>query len=77
MPPAICHLLRHEPLFFSYFLLSLFVLYLGLQFLATLSSTSSITAAVMLASLHPGLKIKIQYYCTLYSTLKDTKANHL
>ena len=63
--PTICHLLRHEPLFFIYFFfLSLFVLSLGLQFLAILSSTSYITAAFMLASLHPGLIKKIQYYCT-------------
>ena len=69
--PTICHLLHHEPLFFIYFFfLSLFVLSLGLQFLAILSSTSYITAAFMLAPEHPGLEIKILHHCTLYSTLQ-------
>ena len=58
-----CHFLHRESLrFFSYFfLLSLFVLSLGLQVLVLLSSTSYVTAAFMLASGHPGLEIKILY----------------
>ena len=34
-----------------------------------LSSTSYITAAFTLASGHPGLQIKIWYYCTLYNSV--------
>ena len=48
----------------------LFILCLGLQFLVLLSSTIYITTAFMLASRHPGLEIKILYYCTLYSTVQ-------
>ena len=47
---------------------SLFILSLCLQFLAHLCSTSYITTAFTLAFRHPGLEIKILYYCTLYST---------
>ena len=35
---------------------------------STVVPTSYITAAFTLASGHPGLEIKILYYCTLYST---------
>ena len=42
----------------------------AVQQLALLSSTSYITAAFTLASGHPGLEIKILYYCTLYSTVQ-------
>ena len=44
--------------------------------LALLSSTSYITAAFMLASGHPGLEIKILYYCTLYSTVHKSTQKH-
>ena len=37
----------------------------------------SLTPAFMLASRHPGLEIKILYYCTVYSTVKYTKAQPL
>ena len=47
------------------------------QQLALLSSTSYITAAFTLASRPPGLEIKILYYCTLYNTVKYTKAQPL
>ena len=40
------------------------------SFLAFLSSTSYITATFTLASRHPGLEIKILYYCTSYSTIQ-------
>ena len=50
---------------------------LTVQYLENYSSTSYITAAFMLASGHPGLEIKILYYCTLYSTVKYTKAQPL
>ena len=44
-------------------------------FLILQYSTSHITtAAFTLASGHPGVEIKILYYCTLYSTVKYPKA---
>ena len=39
-----------------------------------LSSTSYITDALTLAIGHPGLEIKMLYWCTLYSIIKDTEA---
>ena len=43
---------------------------LTVQYLEKYSSTSYITAAFMLASGHPGLEIKILYYCTLCSSVQ-------
>ena len=51
------------------FVLSLFVLFLGLQFLVLLSSTNCITPAFILASGHLELEIKTLPYCILYSTV--------
>ena len=50
---------------------------LTVQYLEKYSSTSYITTAVMLASGHPGLKIKTLYYCTLHGTIKYPKAQVL
>ena len=57
------HFLCHKSVcFFSYFfLLSFFVFSPGHCFFR-------ITTAFTLVSEHPGLEMKIQYYCTLYST---------
>ena len=53
------------------------VLVLTMQYLGKHSSTSYITTAFMLASGHPGLKIKTLYYYTLYGTVKYPKAQVL
>ena len=42
------------------------------EWLAFLSSTNYITAAFTLASGHPGLEIKILYYCTVKYTKHTT-----
>ena len=47
------------------------------QYLEKYSSSNYITAAFTLASRHPGLEIRILYYCTLHSTVKYTKAQPL
>ena len=49
---------------------------LTVQYLEKYSSTSYITASFTLASGHPGLEIKILYYCTLYSTVQYSTQKH-
>ena len=46
-------------------------------FLTTAPPGKSLTAVFKLASGHPGLEIKILYYCTLCSTVEYTKAQPL
>ena len=43
--------------------------------LVLLSSTRYITTAFTLASAHPGLEVKILYYCTLYSKVHKSTTN--
>ena len=50
--------------------LNYFLFYFHCYHVVLLSSTSYITAALTLASRHPGLEIKILYYYTLYSTVQ-------
>ena len=45
-------------------------------FLEKLSCTSYISSTFMLASGHPGLKIKISYYCTPYSSVQQSTQKH-
>ena len=45
-------------------------------FLEKLSCTSYISSIFMLASGHPGLKIKISYYCTPYSSVQQSTQKH-
>ena len=58
-------------------LFQLFSLYLHCYFLVLLSSTIYIISAFTFASGHPGLEKKRLYYCTLYSTVRNTEAQSL
>ena len=44
------------------------IFHLTAQYPEKYSRTNYITAAFMLISRHPGLEIKILYYCLLYNT---------
>ena len=46
------------------------------QYLEKHSCTTYIIAAFTLASGHPGLEIKILYYCTLYRSIQEGTEKH-